>query len=129
MFVGKSTFWTYGTLAGAVVPRAAAGPHASHKRSASGITRRIRSPYLSSELGLAVLQIDHVVYGARNLDAGVASLEDRFGLASVPGGLHPGWGTANRIVPLGDTYIEMISVVEPGVAAGSAFGRALLEHV
>jgi hypothetical protein len=46
-----------------------------------------------------------------------------YGLSSVAGGRHPGWGTANRIVPLGDTYLELVAVVEPDEAAGSHFGR------
>ena len=50
-------------------------------------------------------------------------LETRHGLASVEGGRHAGWGTANRIVPLGDTYVELITVVDEAEAAGSAFGR------
>ena len=41
----------------------------------------------------------------------------------MEGGRHAGWGTANRIVPLGDTYVELITVVDGPEAAGSAFGR------
>ena len=51
-----------------------------------------------------------------------AEIEARHGLSSVQGGRHPGWGTANRIVPLGETFIELITVVDPAEAAGSAFG-------
>jgi hypothetical protein len=50
-------------------------------------------------------------------------LEARHGLASVEGGRHPGWGTANRIVPLGDTYLELIAVVDEAEAAQSPTGR------
>jgi hypothetical protein len=53
---------------------------------------------------------------ARELDA-------RYGLASLEGGRHPGWGTANRIVPLGDAYLELIAVVDEAEAAQSPFGR------
>ena len=45
------------------------------------------------------------------------------GLRSLAGGSHPGWGTANRIVPLGDTYLELVAVVDERVASASAFGR------
>jgi Glyoxalase-like domain len=41
----------------------------------------------------------------------------------VAGGRHPGWGTANRIVPLGETYLELVAVVDEAEAAQSAFGR------
>jgi hypothetical protein len=57
-----------------------------------------------------------------DLGAAARALEARHGLASVEGGRHPGWGTANRIVPLGDTYIELIAVADEAEAAGSAFG-------
>jgi hypothetical protein len=33
-----------------------------------------------------------------------------------------GWGTANRIVPLGDTYLELVAVVDQAEAKRSAFG-------
>jgi hypothetical protein len=49
--------------------------------------------------------------------------EVKYGLSSVEGGRHPGWGTANRIVPLGECYLELVAVVDADEAAGSAFGR------
>jgi len=49
-----------------------------------------------------VLQIDHVVYAVGDLDAAATRVREEFGLASVPGGVHPQWGTGNRIIPLGD---------------------------
>jgi hypothetical protein len=48
---------------------------------------------------------------------------ERHGLVSIEGGRHPGWGTANRIVPLGDSYLELIAVVDESEAATNAFGR------
>lgn len=49
----------------------------------------------------------------------VADLEEaavRFtrehGLVALPGGRHPGRGTGNLIVPLGDSYLELIAVVD-----------------
>jgi Glyoxalase-like domain len=38
---------------------------------------------------------------------------------SITGGRHPGWGTANRIEPLGDTYLELVAAVDTAEAAGS----------
>jgi Glyoxalase-like domain len=69
------------------------------------------------------VQLDHVIIAVAELETVAADLEQRHGLASVEGGRHAGWGTANRIVPLGDTYIELITVVDWAEAAGSAFGR------
>ena len=69
------------------------------------------------------MELDHVLIAVADLQAASRTLEERHGLASVEGGRHAGWGTANRIVPLGDTYIELIAVVDEREAAGSAFGR------
>ncbi len=68
------------------------------------------------------MKIDHVLIAAADLDEAAARLQRR-GLASVPGGRHPGWGTANRIVPLGPSYLELVTVVDAAEAAQSPFGR------
>ena len=69
------------------------------------------------------MELDHVLFAVSDLDAAARELEARHGLSSVEGGRHAGWGTANRIVPLGDAYIELITVVHPAEAEASAFGR------
>jgi hypothetical protein len=69
------------------------------------------------------VEIDHVIIAVDDLDAGAKLLEDRFGLGSVPGGRHPQWGTANRIVPLGSAYLELVAVDDPDQAARTTFGR------
>jgi hypothetical protein len=68
------------------------------------------------------LALDHLVLGVAELDDAAAALLDVHGLVALPGGRHPQWGTANRIVPLGDAYLELVAVVDPAVAATSAFG-------
>ena len=62
-----------------------------------------------------------------DLEAAAAAFEKRFGLASVEGGRHTAWGTANRIVPLGANYLELVGVVDEAVAAESTFGRWIAE--
>ncbi len=74
---------------------------------------------------MGALRIDHVVYVVDDLERGAAEFRDRLGLASVGGGRHPGWGTANRIVPLGREYIELVAVVDRDEAKRSEFGRAV----
>jgi hypothetical protein len=54
------------------------------------------------------MHIDHLIYAVRDLDAAAARF-DSLGLSSYPGGSHPGLGTSNRIVPLGDAYIELLA--------------------
>ena len=69
------------------------------------------------------MELDHVLIACTDLEAATREVEARVGLASVEGGRHRDWGTANRIVPLGSSYLELVAVVDQGVAAASAFGR------
>lgn len=69
------------------------------------------------------VQIDHVVIGVRDLDHAAAEFDDRYGLTAIEGGRHPGWGTANRLVPLGAAYLELVTVADQAEAASSEFGR------
>ena len=69
------------------------------------------------------LAVDHVVLAVEDLAAGARLLQDRCGLASVEGGHHPDWGTANRIVPLGDAFLELVAVVDDDRARRNPFGR------
>jgi glyoxalase-like protein len=69
------------------------------------------------------VELDHVVIAVPDLDTAAGVIEARHGLASADGGSHPAWGTANRIVPLGDSYLELAAVVDAGKAAESVFGR------
>jgi glyoxalase-like protein len=73
------------------------------------------------------LWIDHAIYAVGDLEAAGEEIYEREGLASVPGGRHEGWGTANRIVPLGESYLELITVVDREEAEESDFGRAVLK--
>ncbi|GAC1366268.1 MAG: hypothetical protein NVSMB32_10440 [Actinomycetota bacterium] len=75
------------------------------------------------------LSFDHVVYGVGDLDLAAASLRQRYGLGSIPGGRHPGWGTANRIIPLGASYLELLAVADPGEASQDPFGQAVTRLV
>ena len=70
-----------------------------------------------------MLAIDHVIVPVGDLELEATRLKARYGLASVQGGLHPAWGTANWIVPLGDAYLELVAVADSEIAARSAFGR------
>jgi hypothetical protein len=58
-----------------------------------------------------------------DLAVAARAIEQEHGLTAIEGGRHPGWGTANRIVPLGGTYLELIAVDDDAAAADSPFGR------
>jgi hypothetical protein len=75
-----------------------------------------------------VLRLDHVVYAVPDLDEAAVRFRGEFGLDSTEGGRHERWGTANRIVPLGDQYLELVAAVDEPMAAETAFGRGVLER-
>jgi Glyoxalase-like domain len=72
------------------------------------------------------VRIDHAVLAVADLDGSATRIFERTGLAAVPGGAHPAWGTANRVVPLGRDYVELLCVVDRAVGEGTRLGRALL---
>lgn len=76
-----------------------------------------------------MLAFDHVVFTVDDLEAAAIDLWDHYGLASVLGGRHVGHGTANRIVPLGPDYVELMAVVDGGEAATSVMGRWAAAHL
>lgn len=71
------------------------------------------------------MPIGQVIWGVRDLEVTSALVESE-GLTVVDGGIHPGLGTANRVVPLGESYLELLGVVEESVARQNQFGQSLL---
>src|SRR5207342_3536463 len=69
-----------------------------------------------------------VILGVRDLDASTKRFE-AMGFAVVDGGVHPGLGTANRVIPLGNAYLELLGVVDRGEAEASLFGQSLLGRI
>jgi hypothetical protein len=58
-----------------------------------------------------VVEPDHLVLAAHDLDAGAKWLERHLGVALVPGGKHVRMGTHNRLLGLGDNfYLELIAI-------------------
>ncbi len=78
--------------------------------------------------------LDHIVHAVRDLDA-AAALYESLGFTVGTRNKHP-WGTHNRIIQLGSSYIELLTVGEPEkitphaphVFSFGAFHRDFLAH-
>jgi hypothetical protein len=76
-----------------------------------------------------VLWIDHVILAVGDLDTASNRLLKEHGLASFVGGRHIGQGTGNRIVPLGDCYIELMGVVDEAEAKTTPLASWIRCHI
>lgn len=75
------------------------------------------------------LRLDHVLLAVADLDRAAEALGTNPGLTALPGGRHPGVGTANRIVPFGLDYLELIAIVDEAEAATMARSRRVADAI
>jgi hypothetical protein len=75
-----------------------------------------------------MLALDHVVYAVGDLDEAAEAWRREYGLDSVDGGRHERWGTENRIVPLGSSYVELLAVFDPALASRDRFATSVADR-
>jgi hypothetical protein len=71
------------------------------------------------------VRLDHVIYGARDLDEAASRLGREHGLGFLGGGRHPG-GTVNSVAALAPPqYLELLAVEELGDDVSREFARLI----
>jgi hypothetical protein len=71
--------------------------------------------------------IDHFIVAGGDPDRAADELEAALGLRAGPGGRHPAYGSFNRLVWLGDSYLEILGISDRELAAAAWFGPRALE--
>jgi Glyoxalase-like domain len=79
--------------------------------------------------GSGDLVLDHVLVAVEDLDRAEERLWNEHGLACAQGGRHLEMGTANRLVPLGSAYLELLVIVDESDSVPNPYFRDRIRQV
>lgn len=79
---------------------------------------------IASEKDKVPALLDHILLGCGNLESGIEFVEKQTGVKAAFGGVHPGRGTQNALLSLGEGHYLEIMAPDPG-QAGATDPRAV----
>lgn len=74
-----------------------------------------------------LIGLDHFIVAVRDPDEAATELERELGLRAGPGGRHTQYGSFNRLLWLGDSYVELLGIADRTLAEHAWFGSRALQ--
>jgi hypothetical protein len=78
---------------------------------------------------MVLVALDHLIIATSDPDAAANEIVSTLGLRAVGGGRHEAHGTFNRLIWLGDSYIELMGVFDAELARQSWWGSHILQRL